>query len=184
MRSGDEGITSIYANPSHRRNRERVRHQLHVGAYPRAQHACALRQRHPSSRGHRKRLHHHRPGDHHRSTAATPQARSPPTTDISTTTSTVSGIDVLSPFALTTLQRVKDLLFDPNQTILVTGCTITQNSKLDIRRYNPDRQEPSSSGSRFRARAFPPARRSSRSAARRSSSRRTPRYRTPGRRSP
>ena len=47
---------------------------------------------------------------------------------IVTTTSTVSGIDVLSPFALTTLQRVKDLLFDPNQTILVTGCTITQNS--------------------------------------------------------
>src|ERR1700736_539986 len=47
---------------------------------------------------------------------------------ISTTTSTVSGVDVLSPFALTTLQRVKDLLFDPNQTILVTGCTITQNS--------------------------------------------------------
>jgi len=47
---------------------------------------------------------------------------------ISTTTSTVSGVDVLSPFALTTLQRCKDLLFDPNQTILVTGCTITQNS--------------------------------------------------------
>jgi hypothetical protein len=47
---------------------------------------------------------------------------------ISTTTSTVSGVDVLSPFALTTLARVKDLLFDPNQTILVTGCTITQNS--------------------------------------------------------
>lgn len=34
----------------------------------------------------------------------------------------------LSPFALTTLQRVKDLLFDPNQTILVTGCAIVQNS--------------------------------------------------------
>src|SRR5271156_2181617 len=47
---------------------------------------------------------------------------------IESTVSTVSGVDVLSPFALTTLQRVKDLLFDPNQTILVTGCTITQNS--------------------------------------------------------
>jgi len=45
-----------------------------------------------------------------------------------TTTSTPSGSDVLSPFALTTLQRVKDLLFDPNQTIAVTGCTVTQNS--------------------------------------------------------
>jgi len=45
-----------------------------------------------------------------------------------TTTSTPSGTDVLSPFALTTLQRVKDLLFDPNQTILVTGCTIVENS--------------------------------------------------------
>jgi hypothetical protein len=45
-----------------------------------------------------------------------------------TTTSTAAGTDVLSPFALTTLARVKDLLFDPNKTILVTGCTITQNS--------------------------------------------------------
>lgn len=33
----------------------------------------------------------------------------------------------LSPFALTTLQRVKDLLFDPNLTIVVTGNT-THNS--------------------------------------------------------
>jgi hypothetical protein len=45
-----------------------------------------------------------------------------------TSVSTASGVDQLSPFALTTLQRVKDLLFDPNKTILVTGCTITQNS--------------------------------------------------------
>src|SRR5271156_3281089 len=45
-----------------------------------------------------------------------------------TTTSTAAGTDLLSPFALTTLQRCKDLLFDPKQTILVTGCTITQNS--------------------------------------------------------
>lgn len=45
-----------------------------------------------------------------------------------TSTSTAAGTDVLSPFALTTLQRVKDLLFDPNKTILVTGCTITNLS--------------------------------------------------------
>jgi hypothetical protein len=45
-----------------------------------------------------------------------------------TTTSTPAGVDLLSPFALTTLQRVKDLLFDPNKTILVTGCAITENS--------------------------------------------------------
>ena len=34
----------------------------------------------------------------------------------------------LSPYALTTLQRCKDLLFDPNLTILVTGCTIEDDS--------------------------------------------------------
>jgi hypothetical protein len=45
-----------------------------------------------------------------------------------TSTSTATGTDYLSPLALTTLQRVKDLLFDPNKTILVTGCTITANS--------------------------------------------------------
>ena len=45
-----------------------------------------------------------------------------------TSTSTTIGVDTLSPFALTTLQRVKDLLFDPNVTILVTGCTITSSS--------------------------------------------------------
>jgi hypothetical protein len=39
-----------------------------------------------------------------------------------------AGTDVLTPFALTTLQRVKDLLFAPNKTILVTGCTIVANS--------------------------------------------------------
>jgi len=45
-----------------------------------------------------------------------------------TTTSRAAGADLLSPFALTTLQRVKDLLFDPNKTILVTGCSITTGS--------------------------------------------------------
>src|SRR5258708_6844045 len=45
-----------------------------------------------------------------------------------TSTSTAAGNDVLSPYALTTLQRVKDLLFDPNKTILVTGCSITNLS--------------------------------------------------------
>jgi len=34
----------------------------------------------------------------------------------------------LNPFALTTLQRVKDLLFDPNLTINLTGCVLTENS--------------------------------------------------------
>ena len=34
----------------------------------------------------------------------------------------------ISPCALTTLPRVKDLLFDPNLTILVTGCSITEDS--------------------------------------------------------
>src|SRR5437879_4455253 len=33
------------------------------------------------------------------------------------------GNDILSPFALTTLARVKDLLFDPNVTILLTGAS-------------------------------------------------------------
>jgi len=42
---------------------------------------------------------------------------------------TQSGTDILSPFALTTLQRVKDLLFDPNQTILLTGASLTQGSE-------------------------------------------------------
>jgi hypothetical protein len=32
--------------------------------------------------------------------------------------------EVVSPFALTTLARVKDLLFDPNLTISLTGCTL------------------------------------------------------------
>jgi hypothetical protein len=39
------------------------------------------------------------------------------------------GVDVLSPFALTTLQRVKDILFDPNKTILLTGATLTNGSE-------------------------------------------------------
>lgn len=44
-------------------------------------------------------------------------------------TNVVSGItDQLSPFALTTLQRVKDLLFDPNLTISLTGAVLTLNS--------------------------------------------------------
>src|SRR5690242_6393904 len=34
---------------------------------------------------------------------------------------TQSGSDILSPLALTTLQRVKDILFDPNKTITLTG---------------------------------------------------------------
>lgn len=41
----------------------------------------------------------------------------------------VSGIqDQLSPFALTTLQRVKDLLYDPNLSISLTGASLTQSS--------------------------------------------------------
>src|SRR5437016_2831353 len=41
----------------------------------------------------------------------------------------ISGIaDQLSPFALTTLQRVKDILFDPNLTFGLTGAVLTQNS--------------------------------------------------------
>ena len=35
----------------------------------------------------------------------------------------------LSPLSLTTLQRVKDLLFDPNLYISLTGCSLTQNSQ-------------------------------------------------------
>lgn len=34
----------------------------------------------------------------------------------------------LSPFALTTLQRVKDILFDPNKTISLTGAALTSGS--------------------------------------------------------
>jgi hypothetical protein len=40
----------------------------------------------------------------------------------------IVGNDQLSPFALTTLQRVKDLLFDPNKTIALSGATVAQNS--------------------------------------------------------
>jgi hypothetical protein len=41
----------------------------------------------------------------------------------------VTGItDQLSPFALTTLQRVKDLLFDPNLTISLTGAALASSS--------------------------------------------------------
>ena len=44
-------------------------------------------------------------------------------------TNVISGIaDQLSPFALTTLQRVKDLLFDPNLTIALTGASLSTNS--------------------------------------------------------
>lgn len=39
----------------------------------------------------------------------------------------IIGTDRLSPFALTTLQRVKDLLFDPGLTYSITG-TLTNNS--------------------------------------------------------
>lgn len=34
----------------------------------------------------------------------------------------------VSPFALTTLQRVKDILFDPNNTIALTGASLTSGS--------------------------------------------------------
>jgi hypothetical protein len=36
--------------------------------------------------------------------------------------------DQLSPFALTTLQRVKDLLYDPNKTLSLTGASLAANS--------------------------------------------------------
>jgi hypothetical protein len=39
------------------------------------------------------------------------------------------GSDILSPFALTTLQRVKDLLFDPNVTFQLTGASLTNGSE-------------------------------------------------------
>lgn len=38
------------------------------------------------------------------------------------------GNDILSPFALTTLQRVKDRIFDPSNTVDLTGATVTSNS--------------------------------------------------------
>lgn len=37
-------------------------------------------------------------------------------------------MEQVSPYALTTLQRVKDLLFDPSLTITVTGCATTSSS--------------------------------------------------------
>ena len=40
----------------------------------------------------------------------------------------IIGNDVLSPYALTTLQRVKDILFDPNKTIALAGAVITSGS--------------------------------------------------------
>jgi hypothetical protein len=44
-------------------------------------------------------------------------------------TNVISGIqDQLSPYALTTLQRVKDLLFDPNLTISLSGASLTASS--------------------------------------------------------
>ncbi|HEX3861296.1 MAG TPA: hypothetical protein VHY35_06340 [Stellaceae bacterium] len=49
--------------------------------------------------------------------------------DVLDGTNIVSGIsDQLSPFALTTLQRVKDLLFDPNLTISLTGASLSASS--------------------------------------------------------
>lgn len=50
--------------------------------------------------------------------------------DYLTTTSSGGsvGSDIISPFALTTLQRVKDLLFDPNLTFSLTGATLTDDS--------------------------------------------------------
>jgi hypothetical protein len=40
----------------------------------------------------------------------------------------IVGADQVSPYALTTLQRVKDLLFDPNLTVSLTGASLTNNS--------------------------------------------------------
>jgi hypothetical protein len=51
------------------------------------------------------------------------------TTNDNSSIVTQVGVDVLSPYALTTLQRVKDLLFDPGKTILLTGATLTQGSE-------------------------------------------------------
>lgn len=45
-----------------------------------------------------------------------------------TTQVTQSGADILSPYALTTLQRVKDILFDPNRYISLTGASLTSGS--------------------------------------------------------
>jgi hypothetical protein len=41
---------------------------------------------------------------------------------------TIIGADVLSPFALTTLQRVKDILFDPSKVITLAGAIVTSGS--------------------------------------------------------
>ncbi len=49
-------------------------------------------------------------------------------TPINSPSPSVVGNDQLSPFALTTLQRVKDLLFDPNLTFSLTGASLTANS--------------------------------------------------------
>jgi hypothetical protein len=44
-------------------------------------------------------------------------------------TNVIAGIaDQISPFGLTTLQRVKDLLFDPNLTIFLTGASLGASS--------------------------------------------------------
>lgn len=45
-----------------------------------------------------------------------------------TTNPTQSGNDVLTPLALTTLQRCKDILFDPNKTVSLTGAVLTSGS--------------------------------------------------------
>jgi hypothetical protein len=46
-----------------------------------------------------------------------------------TSLNVVSGLaDQLTPYALTTLQRVKDLLFDPNLTFNLSGASLTENS--------------------------------------------------------
>lgn len=41
---------------------------------------------------------------------------------------TIIGADVLSPYALTTLQRVKDILFDPSKVITLAGAIVTSGS--------------------------------------------------------
>src|SRR5580704_15123844 len=39
-------------------------------------------------------------------------------------------MEQVSPYALTTLPRVKDLLFDPNLTINLTGCSLNGTSDV------------------------------------------------------
>lgn len=47
---------------------------------------------------------------------------------VAVATPTQSGNDVLTPLALTTLQRCKDILWDPNKTFFLTGASLTSGS--------------------------------------------------------